>query len=132
MQHTVEELCEAVERFQLMPSKDLAAMRARWFRPTRQGAADVDKFCRWVVLNGYLSEFVVGVLMSGKGAELELNQYRLRDRLTTGPMAGAYLGTDPLSRPVAIEILAAANARDPAVAVAFQEAARQAMRVDHP
>ena len=65
---SVEEICQAIERYQLMSSKDLAAMRARWFRPNRQEAADPEQFRRWLVLNKYLTDFVAKVV-SGRKSE---------------------------------------------------------------
>jgi hypothetical protein len=41
---SVEEICSGIERYQLMSSKDFAAMRARWFRPDRKDSADTDRF----------------------------------------------------------------------------------------
>src|SRR6516165_6290679 len=38
---SVEEICAAIERYQLMSSKDLATMKARWFRPDRKDAIEV-------------------------------------------------------------------------------------------
>jgi serine/threonine protein kinase len=131
MEQTVEQLCEAIERHRLLSSREVATLRDRWFKPDRQEVADATRFCSWLVSNRYLTEFVVRVLQSGKADQVELNQYRLRDRLTTGPMAGAYLATDPLDRNVAVEVLAASQAGDPASVQAFQEAARQAMQLNH-
>jgi serine/threonine protein kinase len=129
---SVEEICAAIERYQLMSSKDLAAMRARWFRPDRKDAADPEQFRKWVVLNRYLTEFVAKVLSGRKSDQLVLNQYRLVDQLISGPMAGAYVAIDPLERRVAIEILSAKSAADKAVLTEFQQAALKAMQVQHP
>src|SRR5262249_19929213 len=46
--------------------------------------------------------------------------------------AGSYLAIDSLDRPVAIEVLAANSAADPAVLAGFQQAAHKAMDVVHP
>ena len=59
---SVEEICQGIERYQLMSSKELAALRARWFRPNRKEAADPEQFRRWLVINQYLTEFVAKVL----------------------------------------------------------------------
>lgn len=131
MPPSVEQLCKAIEQSKLMSSKDVSTLRGRWFQPNRKDGADAEKFCRWLVLNNYLTEFVVNVLRNGKADQLSLNQYRLRDRLTTGPMAGAYLGTDPLDRPVAIEVLSVGSARDPATLMGFQQVAEKALKLQH-
>jgi hypothetical protein len=46
----VEEISKAIEGYQLMSSKDLAAMRARWFRPERKEVADSEAFRKWLVV----------------------------------------------------------------------------------
>jgi serine/threonine protein kinase len=129
---SVEEVCQLIEQYRLMSSKDYAAMRARWFRPERKEVASTEEFRKWLVVNHYLTDFVAKVLLGRKSAQLVLNQYRLQDHLISGPMAGAYLALDALDRPVAVEVLSAASASDPAVLAGFQQAAHKAMAVDHP
>jgi serine/threonine protein kinase len=129
---SVEEMCQLIEQYKLMSSKDYAAMRARWFRPDRKEVADADEFRKWLVLNRYLTEFVAKVLAGRKSVQLVLNQYRLQDQMISGPMAGSYLALDALDRPVAIEVLSANCAADKAVLAGFQQAAMKAMDVQHP
>jgi hypothetical protein len=129
---SVEEICASMERYQLLSSKDLTALRARWFRPERKEAADPEQFRRWLVANRYLTEFVARVLSRRKSDQLVLNQYRLQDQLISGPMAGSYLAIDSLDRHVAIEVLASSSAADKAVLTGFQQAALKAMDVRHP
>lgn len=129
---SVEQICETIQRHQLMSSKDFAAMRARWFRPDRREVADPDQFRRWLVLNRYVTEFLARVLAGRKSDQLVLNQYRLQDQMISGPMAGSYLALDALDRPVAIEVLSASSAADRAVLAGFQQAALKAITVQHP
>lgn len=129
---SVEEIIQAIEKFQLLSSKDLAAMRSRWLRADRKDAADPEAFRKWLVMNRYVTEFVAKVLSGRKSDQLVLNQYRLLDQFISGPMAGAYLAMDPLERRVAIEVLSASSAADPAVLHGFQEAAAKAQHVQHP
>src|SRR5437762_520572 len=129
---SVEEICQLIERYQLMSSKDYAAMRTRWFRPDRKEVADVEAFRKWLVLNKYLTDFVAKVLSGRKSDQLVLNKYRLQDQMISGPMAGAYLALDPVDRTVAIEVLSAVSASDPAVLTQFQQAALKAIKVVHP
>ena len=127
-----EEIAALIERYRLVSSKDLATLRARWFRPERKEAADPAQFRRWLVANRYLSDFVAKVLSGRKSDQLVLNQYRLQDQLISGPMAGSYLAIDPLDRHVAIEVLSAKCAADKAVLANFQQTAHKAMGVQHP
>lgn len=128
---SVEEICELIKEYQLTSSKDYAAMRARWFRPDRKDVADAAQFCRWLVMNKYVTEFVAKVLSGRKSSQLVLNQYRLVDQLHAGPMKGAYLAIDALDRHVAIEVLAASSAADKTELEKFQQAAHNAMQVQH-
>jgi hypothetical protein len=127
-----EEITALIERYRLVSSKDLAALRARWFRPERKEAADAEQFRRWLVANRYLTDFVAKVLSGRKSDQLVLNQYRLQDQMISGPMAGAYLAVDPLDRRVAIEVLSSRCAADKAVLANFQQTAHKAMSVQHP
>ncbi len=129
---SVEEIIASIERYQLMSSKDLARMRARWFRPSRPEVADPESFRKWLVRNRYVTEFVARVLSGRKADQLVLNQYRLVDQMTEGPMAGAYVAIDALERRVAIEVLSASCASDNAVLEGFQQAAARAILVRHP
>jgi hypothetical protein len=127
-----EEICALIERYRLLSSKDLAALRARWFRPERKEVADAAQFRRWLVANRYVTDFVARVLSGRKSDQLVLNQYRLQDQMINGPMAGAYLAIDPLDRHVAIEVLSSKCAADKAVLANFQQTAHKAMGVQHP
>jgi serine/threonine protein kinase len=125
------QICDDMERLQFLTSAEMNAIRERWFRPDRQEIDNPDKFCQWLVLNGYVSDFVARAFLSGKIELLVFNGYKLRDRIAGGPMNGSYLATDSLGRWVALDILAPAQASDASVLQAFQKAARQAMRVHH-
>jgi serine/threonine protein kinase len=129
---SVEEICKLIEQYKLMSSNHYAAMRERWFRPTRKEVADVEQFKKWLVLNRYLTEFVTSVLSGRKSDQLVLNQYRLQDQMISGPMAGAYLAIDPVDRHVAIEVLSASSASDKTVLTQFQQTALKAIKVQHP
>src|SRR5579862_7434385 len=129
---SIEEVCEAIERYQLMSSKDFAAMRVRWYRPEKKRPTDLRLFHKWLVMNRYVTDFAVKVVSGNKSDQLVLNQYRLIDQLTAGPMKGAYLAIDPLDRRVAIEVLSASSSADRAVLAGFQESAKKAMAVQHP
>ena len=129
---SVEEICQSIEKYQLLSSKAYATMHARWFRPERKDVADPEAFRKWLVLNRYLTDFVAKVLSGRKSDQLVLNQYRLQDQMISGPMAGAYLAIDSLDRPVAIEVLSSSSAADKAILADFQQVAQKAIQVHHP
>src|SRR5262249_31270314 len=106
MQLTVEDLLGQIEQHHLMSPKDVPAVRARWFRPERKDAQDAGRFCDWLRVNNYLSEFVLAALTRGKADQLALNQYRLTDQLRSGPEAGDLLATDPLERVLRMQVVA--------------------------
>lgn len=131
MTASVEQLCDQIAERRLLPSAELSRLRARWFRPGRADVNDVDKFGQWSSVNGFLTAFTFRMLRGGKADLLRLNQYQLTDHLGSGPFAGAFLATDPLNRPLILEVLAAEKAADPAAVQAFQALAAQAMTVRH-
>jgi serine/threonine protein kinase len=128
---SVEQLCESIGERRLLPSAELARLRARWFQSKRADVNDVDKFGHWMTVNGYLTPFSFRMLRDGKGHLLQLNQYQLTDHLSSGPFAGAFLAVDPLHRRVVLEVLAADKAANPEAVQAFQTAAERAMTVRH-
>jgi twitching motility protein PilT len=132
MQFTVEDLLRQIEQHHLMPPKDIPAVRARWFRPERKDAQDAGRFCEWLRVNNYLTEFVLSALTRGKADQLALNQYRLTDQLRTGPEAGDLLATDPLERVLRVQIVLAEARGWPGWFEKFRATAQRAMKVTHP
>jgi twitching motility protein PilT len=130
MHFGVEELLGQIAQHQLMAPKDLEAMRSRWFRPGRREVDDSARFCAWLRVNDYLTEFVLAAL-AGKADRLTLNQYRLTDLLRDGPQAGDFLATDPLDRLLRVQVVAPALAGDAAWLDRFRQAVRRAMNVQH-
>ena len=63
---SVEQLAEAIEQSGLLPARELAALRARWFRPGRAEVADSERFAGWLAANHYLTPFTLALLRSGK------------------------------------------------------------------
>ena len=66
MQVTVEDLLSQIEKLHLMTPEELTAVRSRWFRPGRQEVDDPSRFCEWLRVNDYMTEFVISVLGKGK------------------------------------------------------------------
>lgn len=131
MEHTVEQVFEAIQRHELVPAKDLATLKSRWFEPNRKEVNDSAKFGQWLVANHYVTRFAVGVLGQGKAYQLVFNQYKVRDRLTAGPLAGAFLASDPRGRSVALEVLTPEIIADPAITLAIFQVVQKAIQVDH-
>jgi twitching motility protein PilT len=132
MNLTIEDLLEQIEKNHLMSQKDLEALRSRWFRPGRKEVHDAARFCDWLHVNDYLTEFVLSALSSGKADRLTLNQYRLTDFVAEGPQAGDFLATDPLDRALRVQIVAPAVIQGPAWLEKFRQAVQRVIKVQHP
>lgn len=129
---TVESVCDALERQQLMPSDEVSAVRQRWFRPTREGVADVERFRKWLVSNHFVTEFQAGLLVRGQADNLHLGQYRLIERVAKGRLTGQYKAVDPDGQLVAVKLLPPSKAANPDVVTRFQREAKQALKLNHP
>jgi twitching motility protein PilT len=132
MQGSAEDLLAQIEELHLMPAKDIEAVKSRWFKPGRKEAQDAAKFCDWLRVNDYLTDFVLSALARGKADLLTLNQYRLTDLLRTGAQAGDFLATDPLDRSLRLQVVSSTVATDPDRAEKFQQMVRHVMQVQHP
>jgi len=113
MQVTVEDLLSQIEKLHLMTPEELSAVRSRWFRPGRQEVDDPSRFCEWLRVNDYMTEFVISVLGKGKADWLILNQYRLTDLLNSGAQAGDFLAVDCMGQGVRLQIVSPRVARGP-------------------
>ncbi len=129
---TVENLVGQIEELHLVSDKDLATLKARWFGKGRKEVHDAQRFCEWLRVNAYLTDFVLSALSSGKADRLILNQYRLTEQLSEGPQAGDFLAADPLDRVVRVQILAPGLASDGAWFDRFRQTAQRLMNVEHP
>ena len=132
MQVTVDDLLGQIEKLQLMPAKELSAMKGRWFRPGRQEVDDATRFCEWLRVNDYMTEFVISVLARGKADWLILNQYRLTDLLRAGSQAGDFLATDPVDRVLRLQIVSPSAGQGPAWYEKFRLVVQRLMNVHHP
>jgi twitching motility protein PilT len=131
MSSTVEDLFGQIEKNHMMPAKDVEAVKARWFRAGRKDADDPAKFCEWLKVNGFLSDFLLVALTRGKADQLTLNQYRLTDLLQSGPEAGDFLATDPLDRILRVQIVSPTLAKSAGWLDKFRRAVQRVMKVQH-
>jgi twitching motility protein PilT len=132
MQVTVEDLLDQMGKLHLMTSEELAEVKPRWFRPGRQDVEDATRFCQWLRVNGYMTEFVISVLGRGKADWLILNQYRLTDMLSRGAQAGDFLATDCVGKVVRLQIVSPQVAQGPEWYEKFRLMAQRLMNVHHP
>src|SRR5262245_65796938 len=124
MPSSAEDLFEQIEDRHLISTKDTEAVKSRWFRPGRREIHDAARFCDWLRVNDYLTDFVLSALTRGKADLLTLNQYRLTDLLRTGAQAGDFRATDPLDRSLRLQIVSPAVATDATRAEKLQAVAQ--------
>ena len=132
MSSSAEQLFTQIEKLHLISPKDIEAVQSRWFRPGRKEVQDADRFCDWLRVNGYATDFVLSALRRGRADKLILNQYRLTDVLHTRQRTCDFLATDPLDRSLRLQVVSPAVARDPDRAEKLQQAVQTAMQVQHP
>jgi twitching motility protein PilT len=129
---TVDSLVGQLEEQHLVSARDLATVRARWFRPSRKEVNDATRFGEWLRVNAYLTDFVLAALTRGRADRLVLNQYRLTEQLRSGPEAGDFLATDPVDHVVRVQILSPALAGDAAWFGRFRQLVQRLMKIQHP
>jgi serine/threonine protein kinase len=132
MEQSVESICNDLIRDHLFSTAEMAGLLERWLREGKEAIEDVDAFGRWVVANNYLTQYQLGFVLRGHGAQLFLNDYKIIERIGRGRMAGVYRAVHSLGQTVAIKILPPSKARDPQVLPRFQREARLALRLQHP
>jgi twitching motility protein PilT len=132
MQVTVEDLLDQMEKLHLMTAEELKAVRSRWFRPGRKEVEDATKFCDWLRVNDYMTEFVISVLAKGKADWLILNQYRLTDCLRDGAHAGDFLAADCMGQVSRLQIVSPRVAQGPEWYETFRLMVQRLMNVHHP
>jgi twitching motility protein PilT len=132
MSSSAEQLFTQIEKLHLISPKDIEAVQSRWFRPGRKEVQDADRFCDWLRVNDYVTDFVLSALTRGKADKLILNQYRLTDVVRTSERTSDFLATDPLDRSLRLQVVSPAVARDPDRAERLQQAVQKAMQVQHP
>ncbi|HYT92286.1 MAG TPA: serine/threonine-protein kinase, partial [Gemmataceae bacterium] len=132
MERTVESLCNQLARNRLLEPNAIRAMRGRWRTEASDVADDAGRFKEWMVGNGYLTDFQLGMLTRGFGDLLFVGEYKLLDRIGQGRMAGVYKAVHPLGQVVAVKVLPPSKAQHPEIVARFQREARMALRLKHP
>jgi serine/threonine protein kinase len=132
MELSVQNVFGLVIRSRLLSPEEARAMFERWQAESKDNAANVAEFARWMVANQYLTEYQATLLARGHADCFFLNQYKVLDRLGRGRMAGVYKAVHSLGQLVAIKILPPSKAKDTHLLARFQREARLAMKLKHP
>src|ERR1700722_2978922 len=86
-----------------------------------------------LVRDGFLTHFQAEQIMQGKWRRFTIGKYKVLERLGSGGMGSVYLCEHKfMRRRVAVKVLPAAKAEDPASLERFYREARAAAALDHP
>src|SRR5262245_9789116 len=94
---------------------------------------DPKKFAALLVREGILTNFQAEQFLQGRYKGFQLGGYRILERLGAGGTGTVYLAEhEVMKRRVALKVLPAAFASDPAVLERFRREAQAAAALDHP
>jgi serine/threonine protein kinase len=126
---TVESLCNRLARSKLLAPDAVRTIHKRWKTEAQGAGDDLGRFSKWLVTNGFITEFQFGVLQRGFADLLFLDDYKLLERIGQGRMAGVYKAVHKLGQIVAVKVLPPSKARHPPTLARFQREARMSMRL---
>lgn len=94
---------------------------------------DPSKLAGFLVQNGHLTYFQADQLLQGKWKRFSIGKYKVLERLGAGGMGQVFLCEHKLMRRrVAVKVLPAAQAQNPAALERFYREARAVAALDHP
>jgi serine/threonine protein kinase len=132
MELSVQNLFGLVIRSRLLTAPEAQAMFKRWQTEAKDSNSDTARFAKWMVGNGFVTEYQASLLARGRFEGFFLGEYKILDRIGRGRMAGVYRAVHPLGQTVAIKVLPPSKAKDPHLFGRFQREARLASRLKHP
>jgi serine/threonine protein kinase len=132
MELSVQNVYGLLLRSRLLPLDEARTMFRRWESTARDSVANAERFTKWLVAEGYLTDYQVSLLARGHADGFFLDQYKILERLGKGRMAGVYKAVHRLGPVVAIKVLPPSRARDPQLLARFQREAQLALSLKHP
>jgi serine/threonine protein kinase len=118
-----------VEKSGLLEENDLDRYRF-------QSAADPsppDRVAKWMMMDGRLTQFQVGLLLAGKSRPFFIGAYKILSRIVNGSMGVVYLCEHrSMRRKVAVKILQRRRVQDEVALERFLREARAAATLSHP
>jgi serine/threonine-protein kinase len=125
---TPAELLDWLAENQFLEPEQVAELRA-----ALPGLADVRALARELLQRDWLSAYQVNQILQGKGEQLLLGPYRLRERLAEGAMGQVFKAWQPrLGRLLAIKTLHKGLVSSPKARDRFLREVRLAGQLDHP
>jgi serine/threonine protein kinase len=131
MASSVESMCNQLARSRLLNADRIRTLYQRW-RSTARDPANLTRFSRWLVDNGHVTEYQMGLLLLGRSGSFFLNEYKLLERIGKGRMAGIYKAVHPSGQVVAVKVLPPSRTRDPEAFARFRREARMSLKLKHP
>lgn len=126
---TVESLCNQLARSKLLAPDAVRTIHKRWKTEAQNDAADIGRFSKWLVSNGFLTDFQFGVLQRGFIDLLFLDDYKLLERIGQGRMAGVYKAVHKFGQIVAVKVLPPSKAKQTQTLARFQREARMSVKL---
>jgi serine/threonine protein kinase len=131
MELTVQNIFGLLLRSRLLPVDDAKTLFTRWNEDAKDAAANPDKFQRWMVARGYVTEYQASLLVRGHAEGFFLGDFKILDRLGKGRMAGVYKAQHKLGPVVAVKVLPPSKAKEPSLLGRFKREARLLLRLKH-
>ncbi len=123
------EFLTVVEKSGLLKEDDLERYRF-------QSAADPsppDRVAKWMLMDGRLTQFQVGLLLAGKTHPFFLASYKVLSRIGNGSVGVVYLCEDKdMGRKVAVKVLQKRHVKDGVAVERFLREARASAAITHP
>lgn len=114
----VQTMCGLMARYQLATNDEVRAIFQQW-NAQASDREDSEQFRRFLILNGYATEYQAALLSHGRTEGYFINDYKILDRLGKGRTAGVYQALSSTGDMVAIKVLAPSKAKIPRVAARF-------------
>lgn len=124
-----QEFLTVVEKSGLLQQSELDDYR---FRSTADPSPP-DRVARWMVMEGRLTPFQVGLLLVGKSRPFFVGPYKVLSRIGNGSMGIVYLCEHrEMRRKAAVKVLQSRRVQDEVALERFQREARAAAALNHP
>src|SRR5262245_14759048 len=126
------ELLDLIARSGVADDKRIVAFMEQ-LRARGQLPPEPVRFAELLIAEGLLTRFQAEQLLQGKWKRFNIGKYKVLERLGTGGMGSVYLCEHTLMRRrVAVKVLPATKAEDPAALDRFYREARVVAALDHP
>lgn len=132
MSTSVTAFFDSIAKHQILGATDLERLKARWGKPGRENPDDATKLARWLVVNQNLTAHQSKKILEGKAEELVFGNFRIKDAVETGPLAGWLIAEDNLHRPAYLEPIASSISTDGVKFQALKEKVASATAFQNP